>query len=170
MNALKRNRDGKEWTKLPSAGRLGDPPEWPDEVDEPSPNELLMWRRIWQSPQALIWEQDQTNDVVAFYVRTFLEAMKPHAGAMARTFAKQLANELYLTPPSLAGGRYVIEGTKDADLLDAAMANPAPSTYKPTGRPVGRPKGSRSKFTIVQPDPETPDDDATDDDDKDIPF
>jgi hypothetical protein len=28
-DALRRERDGKEWTHLPAAGRKGEPPEWP---------------------------------------------------------------------------------------------------------------------------------------------
>lgn len=114
-------RDGKEWTKLPRAGRTGDPPDWPDETVEPDPSEIAYWNRLWSTPQALIWEADQTYDLVAFYVRTYLEAMHPRAGAQARTFAKQLAEQLYLTGPALMQGRYVIAGSAEEAAIDAAV-------------------------------------------------
>jgi hypothetical protein len=152
MQALKRNRDGKEWTKLPAAGRLAEAPEWPAAVPEPNEDELLKWREVWTLPQALVWEMDRSNDLVAFYVRTYLEAMNPKAGAQARMFVRQLSNDLFLTPAALASGRYVIDGTREAELLDSAIRSGAPpSNYVPTGRPVGRPKGSRNKFTVVPP-------------------
>jgi hypothetical protein len=165
-NALRRQRDGKEWTHLPSRGRLDPAPEWPDEVPEATPEELLLWRRLWQKPQALVWEADHAADVVAFYVRTYLEAMQPRAGAMARTFAKQLAGELYLTPPSLAQGRYVIDGTPEARAIDAAID--ASMATHPAG---SRRSSGRDRFTVVPPpsdadDIETPtantDDEADD--------
>src|SRR5690349_2674632 len=154
MQALKRSRDGKDWTKLPAAGRLAPAPEWPAAIPEPNEAELLKWREVWTLPQALIWEHDRSFDLVAFYVRTFLEAMNPRAGAQARMFVRQLSNDLYLAPAALASGKYVIEGTREANLLDSAMANPPQSGYTPTGRPVGRPKGTRGKFSVVPPTPD----------------
>ena len=120
-NALRRQKDGKEWVKLPAAGRQGEPPEWPDEVISPTQEEITLWNRVWTSPQAIIWEADQVNDTVALYCRVYLEAMAPRASALARTFAKQMMGELYLTGPALASGRYVIEQTAEAKAIDAAV-------------------------------------------------
>lgn len=175
-NALRRNKDGKEWTKLPAIGRLAPAPEWPDEVSEATPEELLMWRRVWTMPQALVWEADRVNDLVAFYVRTYLEAMKPHAGAMARTFAKQLADQLYLTPPALASGRYVVESTPEARAIDAALAS---VSALPAGR--GGRRAARDRLGQGFPathEPEDDDDDpqpetdiaAKEDPDGEVPF
>lgn len=164
-NALRRQRDGKEWTKLPSAGRLGLPPEWPDEVSAPSEKENLMWRRIWMSPQAVVWEADQVHDMVAFYVRTYLEAMKPGAGAQARTFVKQMSEALLLTPATLAQQRYVIDGTPEARAIDAAIAdhtdNPDAAPTGPRRRGPGR-KTARERFKVVQSDAADDDDDLGD--------
>lgn len=109
----------------------------------------MMWRRVWMSPQALIWEADQVHDLVAFYVRTYLEAMRPRAGAQARTFVKQMAEQLYLTSPALAQGRYVIAGTDEARAIDAAMDR------HPAGKTARAPGSARARLTVIPPvDPE----------------
>jgi hypothetical protein len=167
--ALKRQRDGKEWTKLPATGRLELPPEWPDEVSEPSEKELLMWRRIWMLPQALVWEADRVHDMVAFYVRTYLEAMRPGAGAQARTFVKQMSEALLLTPSTLAQQRYVIEGTPEAQAIDAAVASGG------TGRRAAPKKSAKERtgFTVVPdtgPAEDEPDEPDVADDDNAPPF
>lgn len=148
-NALRRQRDGKEWTKLPAVGRLGLAPEWPDEVAEPNDEELLMWRRIWMLPQACVWEADHAEDMVAFYVRTYLEAMQPRAGAQARTFVGQMSEKLLLTPGSLSQQRYVIEGTDEARAIDAAVADHSAAAANPRRRGPGQPKSARDRFKVV---------------------
>jgi len=134
---------------------MGEPPEWPDEVVEPNEKELLMWRRIWMSPQSLVWEADHAQDMVAFYVRTYLEAMKPHAGAQARTFVKQMSEALLLSPASLTQQRYVIDGTPEARAIDAAVADHAANT-----RRRGPGKSARERFTVVQPPDDEPETDV----------
>jgi len=164
VHALERRRDGKEWTKLPAAGRLEPAPEWPDEVNAPSEKELLMWRRIWMSPQALVWEADHAQDMVAFYVRTYLEAMKPGAGAQARTFVKQMSEALLLTPATLAQQRYVISGTEEARAIDAAVADGRPPARK--GKSA-KERFEQSGFKVIPdpaPDSKPQDDDAIDPD------
>ena len=158
-NALKRQRDGKEWTKLPAAGRLALAPEWPDEVAEPNDEELLMWRRVWTLPQALVWEADHAEDMVAFYVRTYLEAMQPRAGAQARTFVGQMSEKLLLTPGSLSQQRYVIEGSDEARAIDAANKDHSAAAANPARRGPGRPKSAKNRFTVVgDPGPDDEDD------------
>lgn len=168
-NALVRARDGKEWTRLPAVGRTDPAPEWPLAVPEPTADELLKWREMWTMPQALVWEADRCHDLVAFYVRTFLEAMQARAGAQARTFVKQLSSELLLTPAALLSARYVIAGTdEDAALAAAVTRHPAGS-----GR-NGRPTSARDRFHVVPTGPSataveaSPDDD--DDDDLEDPY
>lgn len=162
-NALHRARDGKEWTRLPAAGRTDPAPEWPLAVEEPTADELLKWREMWTMPQALVWESDRCFDLVAFYVRTYLEAMKPRAGAQARTFVKQLSSELLLTPAALLSARYVIAGTDEDAALNAAVSR-HPAGSRPHG---GRPPSARDRFTVVPTGPaaaveDEPDDDLTD--------
>jgi hypothetical protein len=178
--ALNRQRDGKEWTHLPSAGRLAPAPEWPDDVPEPSPAELLRWRTLWAMPQALVWEADRVSDQVALYVRVYVEAMQPGALGGTRTLAKQLQNELLLTVPSMLSARYVVKGTSESDAIEAAMAGNHPATVTP----IQGGGSAKSRFTVVEvgPDPsavapsegeEDEDDDVEDDDptgDEPIPF
>lgn len=175
-NALNRQRDGKEWTHLPSAGRLAPAPEWPDDVPEPSPAELLRWRTLWAMPQALIWEADRINDQVALYVRVWTEAMQPNALVSKQTLAKQLQNELLLTVPSMLSARYVVSGTNESAAIEAAMGTVL------AGPGSSAPRSAKGRFTVVEvgPDPSavaaSEDDDDEDDDVKDddpdepIPF
>lgn len=182
-NALNRARDGKEWTHLPSAGRLAPAPEWPDDIPEPSPAELLRWRTLWATPQALIWEADRIFDQVALYVRVYVEAMQNGAPSTTRTLAKQLQNELLLTVPSMLSARYVVSGTNESAAIEAAMAGNHPATVTP----IAGAGSAKSRFTVVQvgPDPsavapaedeDDEDDDVGDDDqgenpsDEPIPF
>lgn len=147
--ALNRQRDGKEWTKLPSAGRLAPAPEWPLAVVEPTQEELLKWRELWTMPQALVWEADRAFDMVAFYVRTYLEAMHPKAGAQARAFVRTVSQDLLLTPEALLRARYVIAGSEEDAAIEAAISR------HPAGRGgglhSGRPTAARDRFTVVGP-------------------
>ena len=100
---------------------------------------------------------DRAHDLVAFYVRTYLEAMKPKAGAQARMFVRQLSNDLYLAPAALAQGRYVIDGTDEARAIDAAIATH--DGPKRTRGP-GKAKSARERmgFTVVNTGPDEDDD------------
>lgn len=149
---MRRQRDGKEWTKLPAVGRLGAAPEWPLAIPAPSEDEELLWRDVWTLPQAIIWEMDRSHQLVAFYVRTYLEAMHTKAGAQARMFVRQLSNDLYLAPAALASGRYVIEGTDDAAAIDAAVASHQPGTAGPRRRGPGK-KSARDRLQVVDSGP-----------------
>lgn len=175
-NALRRNRDGKDWTTLPAAGRLGPAPEWPDSVPEPSPAELIHWRTLWATPQALVWEADRAFDAVALYTRIYCEAMEHSGPGNARTLARQMQGELLLNPAAMLSARYVIAGTNEAAAIEAAVGAEA------TVSDITRPPSARDRFKVVPPKPEGPppavdqgqgedsDDEKDDDDDDDIPF
>lgn len=107
-DSLRRERDWGQWTRLP-AERLGPIPDWPAEVQDPSPDELAMWQRLWRAPQALVWEADGVADTVAMYVRAFLEAAAPGASGNSRTVVRQLQDALLLSIPALHSARYVID-------------------------------------------------------------
>lgn len=148
-NALRRDRDRKDWTQLPAAGRQGDTPDWPAEMEEPSVAELAMWQRLWKTPQALVWEADGVHDAVALYVRTFVHVGQGGASAPMLTAVRQQADSLLLTIPALHAARYVIAGTPMAGPVDpereAAMSR----------HPAKGPRGSaRARLTVVTPDPD----------------
>ena len=146
--ALKRQRDGKDWTVLPAEGRLAPAPEWPLAVVEPIEDEILKWRELWTMPQALVWEADRCFDLVAFYVRTYLEAMKPKASSQQRIFVRSLSADLLLSPDALMRARYVIAGSDEDAAIAAAVAN------HPAGKARGGPRSARDRFTVVSNDDE----------------
>lgn len=99
-----------DWVKLPSEGRQGAPPKWPLLV--PEGKELAdyvsgIWRDVWATPQAAMWERLRWTRTVARYVLVL---------AMAETTAKrdplsearQLEDHLGLTPMSLKRLQWVI--------------------------------------------------------------
>jgi len=175
LNALARNRDGADWTRLPATGRQGDIPEWPVEVDEPSLKEIALWRRLWRMPQAIVWEADQAHNTVALYCRVWIRSMEEYAQGTIITHAKTLATELMLTPDSLTRGKYVIKGTKEDAAITAAMAqHPAVAGSTGSGE---MPVAAKNRLFVVpaemQPE-EAPAVDPTegegaDDDDDDVP-
>lgn len=158
-NALRRDRDGKDWVKLPHEGRTGDTPAWPEEIPEPSVAELAHWARLWKMPQALIWEADRVHDNVALYVRTFAECAATDGSVGRRTLLRQMGDALLLSIPALHAARYTIAPpVVDPD----AEAREASKERHPAGK-ARTPKtgGARALLSVVEP--VAGDEDATDD-------
>ena len=88
-------RESRSWTDLPASGRAGEPPEWP--LTEPTPRERVLWARWWRKPEALIWENDGSEDYVALTVRMFAEAEVEKASAENRKTVRMMMADLYLT-------------------------------------------------------------------------
>lgn len=140
-NALRRDRDGKDWVKLPHDGRQGDTPPWPEEIPDPSVAELAHWQRLWKMPQALIWEADQVFDNVALYVRTFAECAEKDGSVGRRTLLRQMGDALLLSIPALHAARYTI-----------APAPAVAETPAPVRPNAGRPRkagGARAILAVV---------------------
>lgn len=128
-NALKREFDRREWTRLPASGCGLDAPDWPEEFGTPSVPELSVWQRIWKSPQAIVWHNDNLRDIVAVYVRVMLDAAQPGASAAVITQFRQLSEHLLLTSLALRAARYFIQGGPEEVFMndqdpDAAPAQP----------------------------------------------
>jgi len=85
----------RSWTDLPASGRIGEPPTWP--LTEATPRELILWERWWRKPEALIWENDGSEDYVALTVRMFAEAEVEKASAENRKTVRMMMADLYLT-------------------------------------------------------------------------
>jgi len=119
-NALRRDRDGREWTELPAAGRAGDPPEWP--LTRPTKRELAMWSREWARPQAVMWEANGLELQVALYIRTLREAESFGTKAATRTELRRQMDDLGLTTYGLAKNRWAIEAASAAPEKRAAAA------------------------------------------------
>jgi hypothetical protein len=91
---------GKEdWLTLPVGGRSEPAPPWP--LSAASDAEMVLWDRLWSSPQALVWEAHHLEFSVAMYVRTFFEAAEPGVPAALKTAALRMEGELGLSLPGM---------------------------------------------------------------------
>jgi hypothetical protein len=129
-NALRRDRErpgAGGIAILPSAGRDGPPPEWP--LVRPARRELVLWAREWRRPQAVIWERNQQDIEVAFYVRAM------------RTNLRQQMDSLALTLPGLRSARFVIaDPDAAAPLVELRpFAEDARSRFAALGEPTPQP-------------------------------
>lgn len=125
-NALRRDRDGADWTILPASGRDGDIPEWPLTVatnDERAEREAELWARQWTRPQAIVWEANGQEDEVALFVRAFADAESPKSPVAARQLVKQLQETLGISLPGMLRLRWKIEANTPA----ATDTRPAPA-------------------------------------------
>lgn len=95
----RRRNAGPQLLELPSEGRQGKLPTWP--LEDPSDAELAIWRDLWGTPQAVMWERYQWTRTVARYVRILLRAELPDAGRDAMSEARQLEAHLGLTPRAM---------------------------------------------------------------------
>lgn len=150
--ALKRDRDGKDWTKLPRECTRP-APEWPRTVEAPTVAELDMWETLWKYPQAHVWHADRTFMQVALYCRMFIEGARPRASSQLRITLRQAADQLMLTSPSLHAARYVITGSPEAEVLDGVMAGNLPAASGGGTPRRGRSSSSARNRMQVVPDP-----------------
>lgn len=97
-NARRRN-SRPDWKRLPAAGRPGDPPPFP----LPGRGKALeaLWRDLWASPQAVMWEQLGWTRVVARYAKVVLASEKRGAPTSLLAEARQLEDRLGLTPMAM---------------------------------------------------------------------
>lgn len=107
--AARRDRkDDGEWLTLDKAGRKGKTPAWPL---SPAANnrEKSLWAKLWRTPQAIAWEQNQTELEVAMYVRRLAEAEQRKTATNLSTLVRQMADSLGLTTVGLRSNRWKIE-------------------------------------------------------------
>lgn len=124
-----------EWIKLPASGRPGDPPAWP--LPRPTLREKALWAKLWSSPQAVEWEQQQIDFEVALYVRRLSEAEVRRSPATLSTLVLRMATSLGLTGDGLRANRWLIVD----DQPDAEPAAAAPAR-----------KSSRDRLRVVADD------------------
>lgn len=90
--------------RLPRAGRQGKPPAWP--LPEQTAREAELWRRLWQTPCAVAWEELGWVDQVARYAR--VEALAELGDIRMLPEARQLEDRLGLSPIALLRLRWEI--------------------------------------------------------------
>jgi hypothetical protein len=135
--ALRRERDAGEWTILPAEGREGATPDWP--LTEQTDREDDLWVRLWEMPQALMWERYGQEIEVALYVRRLAEAEARESSVALSTLVRQLADSLGLSTPGMRANRWRVDRPSEQDEQPAG-----PSTV-----PTIAPSSARARLRAV---------------------
>lgn len=114
---VRRNKD-VPMNQLPAEGRTGRTPIWP--ISSASPDESKAWKAAWRLPQAVVWEREHLERIVARYVRVLIGAEAPDASAAMLAQAVKLEERLLLTPYHLKQARYEIVETDEPKQSAAA--------------------------------------------------
>jgi len=107
----KAQADAQGWTTLPADGRDGPLPAFP--LSAPSDREMALWERLWETPQATMWEQLNQEFEVASYVRLLVRAEKPGSSAIVWGQVKQFAESLGLSVSGMQRNRWTIAPVND---------------------------------------------------------
>lgn len=110
--------------ELPAEGRRGPTPKWPLEGRMRS-GELRLWRELWHTPQAVMWERSGWTRVVARYCRVVCAAEATNDRTLLAE-ARLLENELGMTPKAMRLMLWTIVG-------DAVAARRRSREGKPQG-------------------------------------
>lgn len=100
------------WVTLPADGRDGPLPAFP--LSFPHERELELWERLWEMPQAIMWEQLHQEFEVASYVRCLFRAESPRGSFNYWSQVKMVGESLGLSVSGMARNRWTIEKL-DAD-------------------------------------------------------
>lgn len=122
-NALRRDRDGAEWTVLPAEGRQKDSPRWP--LFGQTGREAELWERLWHMPQAVVWESARQDIEVALYVRNLALVELPDAPVNLGTLVRQMSDALGLSIPGMRANRWRIAADELVERRAASRAAPA---------------------------------------------
>ncbi len=98
--------DANGWVTLPAEGRDAPLPAFP--LASPSGREMVLWERLWETPQAVMWERLHQDFEVASYVRLLVRAEAPGSLAAEWSAAKQIAESLGLSVSGMARNRWTI--------------------------------------------------------------
>ena len=115
-NALRRDRDASEWTRLP-ARRDGELPAFP--LARPRKRELAIWETEWTRPQAVMWEAYARFHEVAIYIRSLVDAERVGASVSARNLLLRQQDSLGLTLAGLRANRWIIAADDAPITVDA---------------------------------------------------
>lgn len=131
-NALRRERDQGEWVILPAAGRQGALPDWP--LDAADPRELVVWERLWRSPQAIMWEKYGQDLEVAQYCRALVRFERPRGSVQYGTLLRQIGDSLGLTTPGMRSHRWRIERDEPRELRATGTAGRVRADGRPSAK------------------------------------
>lgn len=108
---VRRNKD-VPMNQLPAEGRTGRTPTWP--ISKATPDEAKAWKAVWRTPQAVVWETQHLERIVARYVRLMVAAEDPDAPVTMQGQVAKLEEHLLLTPHHLKAARYEIVPREEA--------------------------------------------------------
>lgn len=112
------------WVTLPADGRDGPEPAFP--LDMATPRELTLWAQLWETPQAVMWEQLRQEFEVASYVRLLVRAESPRSSAIVWGQVKQFAESLGLSVSGMQRNRWTIaaiDAEDDAPQVQAQVTS-----------------------------------------------
>ena len=121
----KAKADSQGWTTLPADGRDGPLPAFP--LTNPTDREMELWERLWETPQAVMWERLSMEFEVASYVRLLARAEAPRSSAIIWGQVKQFAESLGLSVSGMQRNRWTIASADD----DQSDDSPASSAVSP---------------------------------------
>jgi hypothetical protein len=82
-----------------------------------------LWERLWETPQATMWERLSQEFEVASYVRLLVRAEKPGSSAIIWGQVKQFAESLGLSVSGMQRNRWTIDSVNDSsDQADGTSA------------------------------------------------
>lgn len=106
----RRNAPRANTVKLPADGRPGAPPKWPLRTSE-----LPGWAEAWALPQAVMWEKQRVEMLVARYVYLQYQLSDPESQeSQTASFwgeLRQLEDRLGLSPMALMRLQWEIDGS-----------------------------------------------------------
>lgn len=120
-NPRHRGPSAKPGTPLPGNGRQGPPPEWP--LPEVTDSELTVWAKEWASPQAVMWEEQGLERMVARYVRYLIQVETRDPSTRLATEVRQLEDRLLKNPLALARSGYSIGPKVEEEPTKADVSN-----------------------------------------------
>lgn len=120
------------WVTLPAEGRSRDAglPAWP--LIDPSPREMDLWERLWETPQAVQWEVSGLDFEVASYVRLLARAELPKSSSLIWGQVKMIGESLGLSAAGMIRNKWVVasEDTEEITLDVSTMSGVASLTER----------------------------------------
>ena len=115
-------------------------------IEQADAEESALWKSLWSTPQAVMWEQTHAHREVAQYVRWKIRAEQGNLAAGAES--RQLSDRLGLNPQGLLRLRLEIERVDEAE---AGGRRRRSTPEKPAAKPEPRGKQAdpRAALSIV---------------------
>lgn len=115
--------------QLDPNGRVARIPDWP--FPPATREELNKWAQLWRLPQSVKWDEMNSHDMVALYVRSLMAALKDVTDTKLMNEVRQLDNKLGISPLAMRNMRWEIAPRKEDELAAANGNGKAREPYVP---------------------------------------